>query len=129
MGIRGETVGRVTGEVRTLGSVVDGLSAQGGRPALVEFGTEGAEVWSYSELASEVRRLAGGLLLAGVERGDPVALFATNRKEWVVACLAVISAGGVVVPLDAQLGDEVLGHALADSGVRHIFTTADPAGR
>jgi long-chain acyl-CoA synthetase len=49
--------------------------------------------------------------------------------EWVVACLAVISAGGVVVPLDAQLGDEALGHALADSGVRHVFTTTDQAGR
>jgi long-chain acyl-CoA synthetase len=58
-----------------------------------------------------------------------LALFAANRMEWVVACLAVISAGGVVVPLDAQLGDETLGHALADSGVRHVFTTTDQAGR
>jgi long-chain acyl-CoA synthetase len=129
MGVRGVTVGRAEGEARTLRSVVDGLSAQDNRPALVEFGTEGAEVWSYGELAGRVRRLAGGLLGAGVERGDPVALFAANRMEWVVACLAVISAGGVVVPLDAQLGDEALGHALADSGVRHVFTTTDQAGR
>src|SRR5215210_2653605 len=129
MGVRDEMVGRVTGEVRTLRSVVDGLSAQGGRPALVEFGTEGAEVWSYGELTGRVRRLAGGLLGAGVERGDPVALFAANRMEWVVACLAVISAGGVVVPLDAQLGDQALGHALADSGARHVFTTTDQVGR
>src|SRR5215210_4552090 len=129
MGVRDEMVGRVTGEVRTLRSVVDGLSAQGGRPALVEFGTEGAEVWSYGELADRVRRLAGGLLGAGVKRGDPVALFAANRMEWVVACLAVISAGGVVVPLDAQLGDQVLGHALADSGARRVFTTTDQVGR
>src|SRR5215210_9391582 len=129
MGVRDETVGRVTGEVRTLRSVVDGLSAQDGRPALVEFGTEGADVWSYGELAGRVRRLAGGLRGAGVERGDPVALFSTNRKEWVVACLAVISAGGVVVPLDVQLGDQALGHALADSGAGHVFTTTDQAGR
>ena len=129
MGIRGETAGWVTGEVRTLGSVIDGLSAQDNRPALVEFGTEGVEVWSYGELAGRVRRLAGGLLGAGVERGDPVALFAANRMEWVVACLAVISAGGVVVPLDAQLGDQALGHALADSGARRVFTTTDQVGR
>src|SRR5215211_5353914 len=129
MGVRGMTVGRIEGEVRTLRSVVDRLSAQGGRPALVEFGTAGAEVWSYGELADRVRRLAGGLLGAGVERGDPVALFAANRMEWVVACLAVISAGGVVVPLDVQLGDEALGRVLGDSGARHVFTTADQAGR
>jgi long-chain acyl-CoA synthetase len=129
MGVRDETVGLVTGEVRTLRTVVDGLSAQDGRPALVEFGPEGAEVWSYGELAGKVRRLAGGLVGAGVERGEPVALFTANRMEWVVACLAVISAGGVVVPLDAQLGDEALGHALADSGVRHVFTTTGQVGR
>src|SRR5215212_11692938 len=129
MGVRDETVERVEGEVRTLRSVVDWFSARDNRPALVEFGTEGVEVWSYGELAGRVRRLAGGLLGAGVERGDPVALFAANRMEWVVACLAVISAGGVVVPLDAQLGDQALGHALADSGVRYVFTTKDQAGR
>jgi long-chain acyl-CoA synthetase len=129
MGVRGEMVGRVTGEVRTLESVVGGLAEQDRRPALVEFGMEGVEVWSYGELASRVRRLAGGLLGAGVERGDPVALFAANGREWVVACLAVISAGAVVVPLDAQLGDHALGHALADSGARHVFTTTDQVGR
>ena len=85
MSVRDNTVGRVEAEVRTLRSVVAGLSAQGGRPALVEFGSEGAEIWSYGELAGRVRRLAGGLLVAGVERGDPVALFAANRMEWVVA--------------------------------------------
>src|SRR5215212_11851207 len=129
MGVRDETVERVEGEVRTLRSVVDWFSARDNRPALVEFGTEGVEVWSYGELAGLVRRLAGGLQGAGVERGDPVALFAANRREWVMACLAVISAGGVVVPLDAQLGDETLGHALADSGARYVFSTTDQVGR
>jgi long-chain acyl-CoA synthetase len=41
----------------------------------------------------------------------------------------MISAGAVVVPLDAQLGDEALGHVLEDSGARHVFTTAEEAGR
>jgi len=35
-------------------------------------------------------------------------------QEWVAACLAVVSAGAVVVPLDAQLGDDTLRHALED---------------
>ncbi len=39
MADRGEAVWRVTGELRTLGSsVVDGLSAHGGRPALAALG-------------------------------------------------------------------------------------------
>jgi len=121
--------GRVTGELRTMRSVIDGLSARGEEPALMAAGEEGMEIWSYSELAGQVRRLAGGLREVGVESGDHVALLAANRKEWVVACLAVISAGGVVVPLDVQLGDEALGRVLGDSGARHAFTTADQAGR
>src|SRR5215212_7376477 len=121
--------GRVTGELRTMRSVIDGLSARGEEPALMAAGEEGMEIWSYSELAGQVRRLAGGLREVGVESGDHVALLAANRKEWVVACLAVISAGGVVVPLDVQLEDETLGRVLVDSGARHVFTTADQVGR
>ena len=129
MADRGEVAERVSGGVGTLRSVVDGLSARGGRPALVTLGEEGVEIWSHAELAGWVLGLAHGLREAGVECGDPVALFGSNSKEWVAACLAVISAGGVVVPLDAQLGDEALGRVLLDSGARHVFTTADQVER
>src|SRR5215213_1843398 len=130
MADRGEAEWRVTDGGRTLGSsVVDGLSARGERPSLVALGEEGVEIWTYGELADRVRRLACGLRRVGVDRGDCVALLAANSKEWVAACPAVISAGGVVVPLDAQLGDEALRHVLEDSGARHVFTTADQAGR
>ncbi|HET6658855.1 MAG TPA: AMP-binding protein [Rubrobacter sp.] len=126
---RGEVVGRDEGELGTLRSVVDGLWAHGGRPALVAVGDEGVEIWTYGELAWRVLGLGRGLRGAGVERGDYVALLAANSREWVLACLAVISAGAVVVPLDVQLGDEALGHVLEDSGARHVFTTADQVGR
>src|SRR5918911_1032954 len=129
MADRGEALWQGTGESRTLRSVVDGLSVRGRRPALVALGEEGVEIWSYGQLAGWVLGLARGLRGAGVECGDPVALLGGNSKEWVAACLAVISAGGVVVPLDAQLGDEALGRVLEDSGARHVFTTADQAGR
>jgi len=109
--------------------VVDGLSARGVRPALVALDEEGKEIWTYEELARRVLGLARSLRGAGVENGDHVALLGGNSKEWVAACLAVISAGAVVVPLDAQLGDESLGRILVDSGARHVFTTADQAGR
>ena len=115
--------------MRTLGSVVDGLSARGGRPALVALDEEGKEIWTYEELAGRVLGLARGLRGAGVENGDYVALLGGDSKEWVAASLAVISAGAVVVPLDAQVGDESLGRILVDSGARHVFTTADQAGR
>ncbi|MDX6380281.1 MAG: long-chain acyl-CoA synthetase, partial [Rubrobacteraceae bacterium] len=57
------------------------------------------------------------------------ALLAGNRVEWILACLAVIWVGAVVVPLDAQLGDKMLTHALNDSGAGFIFTTTEGADR
>jgi long-chain acyl-CoA synthetase len=126
---RGEVVGWDEGESGTLRSVVDGLWAHGERPALVAVREEGVEIWTYGELAGLVFDLGRGLRGVGVERGDSVALLAANSKDWVAACLAVISAGAVVVPLDAQLGDEGLRHVLEDSGARHVFTTAEQAGR
>src|SRR5215203_5565966 len=129
MADRAGVVVGVTGGVRTLRSVVDGLSARGVRPALVALDEEGKEIWTYEELARRVLGLARSLRGAGVENGDHVALLGGNSKEWVAACLAVISAGAVVVPLDAQLGDESLGRILVDSGARHVFSTADQAGR
>jgi hypothetical protein len=51
---RCEAVGRNEGELGTLSSVVDGLWTHGERPALVAFGEEGVEIWTYSELAGWV---------------------------------------------------------------------------
>jgi long-chain acyl-CoA synthetase len=116
-------------ELRTLRSLIDALPEHGDRQAVLALHKEGAECWSYSELADHVRRLAHGLIETGVGRGDHVALLAPNRPEWVAACLAVIGAGAVIVPLDVQLDDEVVSYVLDDSGASFVFTTSDHAER
>ncbi|HEX6711292.1 MAG TPA: AMP-binding protein [Rubrobacter sp.] len=126
---RDEATGLVTSQERTLGSLVDAPSWHGGRTAVLALREEGVECWSYVELSDSVRRLARGLCRTGVGRGDHVVIFAGNRPEWVAACLAVIRAGAVIVPLDAQLGDAALGRIIKDSGARFIFTDADRAER
>src|SRR5215208_4715942 len=116
-------------ELRTLWSLVDGLPERGGRPVVLALHKEGIERWSYAGLADHARWLAHGLTENGIRPGDHVALFAVNRPGWVVACLGVIEAGAVIVPLDAQLGDEMLRHALNDSGVKLLFTTSEEVDR
>jgi long-chain acyl-CoA synthetase len=116
-------------ELRTLRSLIDALPEHGDRPAVFALQKEDAERWSYSELDDHVRRLARGLADVGVGRGDHVALLAPNGPEWLAACLAVIWAGAVIVPLDVQLDDEVFSYALNDSGAKFIFTTTDQTGR
>src|SRR5690349_5963138 len=53
---------------------------------------------SWREAAEAVRRLAGALIGLGLGPGDRVALVAENRPEWVIADLAIMSAGGITVP-------------------------------
>ncbi len=116
-------------EPRTLQSFMETLSERDDRPAVLALHKEEIEHWSYAKLTDHAGRLARGLAERGVGRGDHVALQAGNRPEWIAACLAVIWAGAVVVPLDVQMGDAMLAHALEDSGAEFIFTTAEGADR
>jgi len=53
---------------------------------------------SFSQLLVEVNSFAAGLQKLGVTRGDHLGLISENRKEWLIADLAVISIGAVDVP-------------------------------
>src|SRR4028119_589651 len=48
---------------------------------------------------TDVRRLALGLIDAGIGPGDRVGLLAKTRYEWTLIDFAIWSAGGVTVPL------------------------------
>jgi long-chain acyl-CoA synthetase len=113
----------------TLIEIADGLGAHAELPALVAFGSRERREWSYGQLARTVRERAVGLVSAGLEPGARVALFAPDGPEWIASALAVIRAGGVVVPLDAQFTNDALAHTLTDSAARLVFTTADRADR
>ncbi len=71
---------------------------------------------TFTEVAKSVGDLASGLVLAGVEVGDRVAVLAETRYEWSTAGLAVLAAGGVVVPIYASSSPEECAWILGDSG-------------
>lgn len=113
--------------IGTLQSVSRSLAARGDRVAVLALASKGAARWSFTRLDEHVRRLATGLIDAGVRHGEPVGLFAPNRPEWIVSALAVLDAGGVVVPMDAQARADELAHLVRDSGIRRLFTVGDHA--
>ena len=55
--------------------------------------------------------------------GDRVLLFTEIEPEWIVAVLAVLRAGAVIVPVDIQFNDEALAHVLSDSSAGIVITT------
>jgi long-chain acyl-CoA synthetase len=109
--------------------VLTDLSRNGGRPAVLALRKRDSETWSYADLDGCVDRLAHGLRHAGLARGDRAAIIADNGPEWIAAALAVIRAGGVVVPLDVQLGEKALRHVFGDSTPEFVFTTKNRAER
>jgi long-chain acyl-CoA synthetase len=54
---------------------------------------------TFTEVAEWVRELASGLVLAGVRSGDRVSVLSETRPEWSAAGLAILAAGGIVVPI------------------------------
>ncbi len=57
--------------------------------------------WSYAEVYERACRLAGALAALGVRKGDRVALWTTNRPEFVELFFGVPMLGAIAAPLDS----------------------------
>lgn len=68
----------------------------------------------------EVSAVAKGLIAAGVEVGDRVALLSKTRYEWTLLDYAIWFAGAVTVPIYETSSAEQIGWILQDSGARAI---------
>ncbi|SEP16846.1 AMP-dependent synthetase/ligase [Trujillonella endophytica] len=71
---------------------------------------------TWREFGEQVRGVAKGLIAAGVQPGDRVALQAKTRYEWTVVDFAVWTAGAVVVPVYETSSSDQVAWILADSG-------------
>ena len=74
-----------------------------------------------AQFATEVRRLAAGLMDAGVGIGDRVALMSKTRYEWVLCDFAIWVAGAVTVPVYETSSAEQVEWILRDSGAVAAF--------
>ena len=71
---------------------------------------------TWAQLRDRVDALAGGLAGLGVSKGDTVALMLSNRPEFAVADLAVMTLGGVPFSLYQTLSPEQIQYVVADAG-------------
>jgi long-chain acyl-CoA synthetase len=75
---------------------------------------------SFAELADRVREVARGFVAAGVASGDRVCVLAETSPEWTHAGLAVLAAGGVLVPIYPSSSAEECAWVIANSGARLV---------
>jgi HIP---CoA ligase len=96
-----------------------------GQPALID---DSATV-TFDELHEQVRAAAGAMIEAGVEAGERVALWAPNSCQWAVASLAVLFAGGTVVPVNARYTAVEARDLVARADCRLVIAEGELQGR
>ena len=105
--------------MRTLGGVLDEAAARwGAREALVFESRR----WTYAELNAETDRVARALMALGVQPGDNVALWMTNRPEWLFAMFAVARVGACLVPLNTRYRTDDVAYTLRQSRSATLIT-------
>lgn len=120
----------LTVEVRATGNLTDDVvrnerEAPGAAVLARRSGTGPDAAWhdvTAAAFAAEVRAVAKGLLAAGVERGDRVALISKTRYEWTLLDYAIWWAGAVTVPIYETSSEEQVAWILADSGAVAVVT-------
>ena len=64
------------------------------------------------------RRRVRGL---GIDKGERVAIWAPNSAEWIVAAFGLLTAGGVLVPVNTRFKTDEAGDIIARSGAKAVL--------
>jgi long-chain acyl-CoA synthetase len=83
----------------------------------------GIQWQSTKEFFDRIRDVSLGLTALGLSRGDRVAILSESRPEWLIADLAILMAGGVVVPVYPTLADHQARYILQDAGARWVIAS------
>ena len=78
---------------------------------------------TYGELDRRVDEVARGLLALDIAHGDRVAVWSTNRPEWVLLQLGAARIGAVLVTVNPAFHEEELLYVLQQSGSKALFLT------
>jgi len=81
-----------------------------------------------AEFAGEVRAVAKGLIAAGIEPGDRIAIMSKTRYEWTLVDYAIWSAGAIGVPIYETSSSDQVEWIASDAGCAAVVVeTADHA--
>ena len=76
---------------------------------------------TWREYGDRVFEIARALKSLGLRKGDRVALLSQTRPEWTYLDQAILSLGGITVPVYPSVTGEEVGYILRDSGARFVF--------
>ncbi len=103
---------------RTLGdTLVTACEKHGEKTAIIY----NDDQWSYYEFKSEVDKVSKALLALGIKAEDNIAIWMTNKPEWIFIMYGAIQIGACIVPLNTRYRTDDLGYALKQSNSKMIF--------
>ena len=105
----------------TVGGVLDNAAANWPDKDALVVVDQGVR-WSWKELRDRARKLAAGLLDAGLEPGDRIGMLAPNRAEWLLAQFGSAYAGLILVNINPAYRLSELEYALNKVGCRGLIT-------
>lgn len=106
---------------RTLGSILDTAAARYGEREALVFEQQR---WTYSEFNAATNEVAKALIAAGIEPGERVALWMTNRPEWLFLMFAIARVGGCIVPLNTRYRTDDVAYAVSQSRSATLISLA-----
>ncbi|NEP26943.1 AMP-binding protein [Moorena sp. SIO3I6] len=83
---------------------------------------DGKNSITYQKLDRLTDNLAGYLQKQGVTSNQPVGVLLEKSQDFIIACLAIMKAGGVFMPLELKYPDALLAKMLADAKPSLIIT-------
>ena len=77
---------------------------------------------TFAALQQQAMKWAAAFARMGVQKGDRVALYLCNRPEFVIAYLAALEAGAVMVPINLRYRRRELSHIVNDAEPALLIT-------
>ncbi|HLF41813.1 MAG TPA: AMP-binding protein [Acidimicrobiia bacterium] len=84
---------------------------------------------TWSELATETRRMAHALTALGIGKGDPIFVMLPRIPEWYTVVLGAIRIGAIPMPGTSLLTGKDIAHRIERAGAVAAFTDPDGAAR
>ncbi|HSA58820.1 MAG TPA: AMP-binding protein [bacterium] len=112
------------GKLNLIHNVLDRhVPSRASKAALIWESDDGkSRTLTYGEMNAAVTRAASALKSLGVAKGDRIGLYMPMVPEMVVAFLATLKIGAVIVPVFSGFGAQALAARLRDAEAKVLFT-------
>ena len=76
---------------------------------------------SWREWGASVEQVAKGLMAMGVQKGDKVAVWATNVPDWITLMFATAKIGAILLTINTNYQSAELDYVLKQSDMNYLF--------